>query len=76
MAGSYRHIVNSDNKFIGCDLIENLGDACSALQDCYAIIKELGGTHARIYRAKVTIHKQLFPNEKFPFSYHEYWEES
>lgn len=41
MAGSYRHIVRDDNSFRGIDLIENLGDAHEALEECYDIIQEL-----------------------------------
>lgn len=41
MAGSYRHIVNHDGSFRGIELIDNLGDALEALQDCYEIIQRL-----------------------------------
>lgn len=41
MAGSYRHITNDNNEFTGIDLIENLGDAHGALEECYEIIQIL-----------------------------------
>ena len=37
MAGSLAHIVGSDGRFT-MDLIENLGDAWEALEECYGII--------------------------------------
>lgn len=37
MAGSFNHIVNRDGGF-GLDLIENLGDAAEALEECYRLI--------------------------------------
>lgn len=52
MAGSYRHIINRDGSFIGDDLtemIENLGDAHEALEECYDMIQYLtGGDKHRI----------------------------
>jgi hypothetical protein len=48
MAGSLSHIVNEDGTFT-MDLIENLGDAHEALEECFAIIKRLsGGTAAAL----------------------------
>ena len=41
MAGSYRHITDKDNNFIGIDLIENLGDAHEALEECWHLINIL-----------------------------------
>jgi hypothetical protein len=38
MAGSYSHIVNSKNEFRGIELIDNLGDAHEALEECYWMI--------------------------------------
>lgn len=74
MAGSYRHITNNSNEFIGIDLIENLGDAHEALEECYQIIKELGGTKKKIYKAQCHIHKKTIGGN-FPFSFEEYWKE-
>lgn len=42
MAGSLGHIVKSDGTFY-MDMIENLGDAHEALEDCYRIIFNLAG---------------------------------
>ncbi len=43
MAGSYAHIVDKDNNFIGIELIDNLGDAWEALEECYNMIQYLTG---------------------------------
>lgn len=40
MAGSLTHIIGSDGRF-RMDLIENLGDACEALEECFDIIYHL-----------------------------------
>lgn len=41
MAGSYRHITDKDNKFLGVDYLDNLGDAYEALEECHAMIEYL-----------------------------------
>jgi hypothetical protein len=52
MAGSYRHITDSENRFIGTDLIENIGDAHEALEECYLMIQHLSGSDKqRIFEA-------------------------
>lgn len=43
MAGSYRHIVDKNNTFIGIKHIENLGDAWEALEECWHFIDILSG---------------------------------
>lgn len=40
MAGSYNHLVGEDGKFT-FDLIENMGDAYEACEECFDIIKKL-----------------------------------
>lgn len=40
MAGSLSHIINEDGTFT-MDLIENLGDAHEALEECFVLIYEL-----------------------------------
>ena len=42
MAGSLGHIVGKDGRFT-MELIENLGDAYQALEECYTLIFELSG---------------------------------
>lgn len=42
MAGSYSHITNEDGSFRGIDLIDNMGDAYEALEECYGMIQWLG----------------------------------
>lgn len=52
MAGSYKHIVNSKNEFLGIDLIDNLGDAHEALEECYKMICILAdGDLSKIFEA-------------------------
>lgn len=42
MAGSYSHITDDDTgRFIGVDLIDNLGDAYEALEECYGMVQYL-----------------------------------
>jgi hypothetical protein len=41
MAGSYRHIVDENNNFRGLELIDDLGDAYEALEECWHIINIL-----------------------------------
>lgn len=49
MAGSLNHIVGSDGRF-RMDLIENLGDAHEALEECYALIHLLSGGNTQKVR--------------------------
>ena len=59
MAGSLNHIINIDGTF-SMDLIENIGDAHEALEECYAIIVELSGSDmARVSAACI---KHKFPD--------------
>lgn len=44
MAGSYKHIVDKDNNFKGVELLDNMGDACEALEECWHIIDILSGS--------------------------------
>lgn len=51
MAGSFNHLVGP-NGGLRTDLLDHLGDASEALEDCYALIYELaGGDSARISAA-------------------------
>jgi hypothetical protein len=43
MAGSYGHITDKDGKFIGVELLDHLGDAHGALEQCIAMINYLSG---------------------------------
>lgn len=55
MAGSYRHITNEENEFIGIVHLDNLGDCLEALEECYQLIQILAkGSKKRIAKA----HKQ------------------
>ena len=43
MAGSYEHVTKKGGIFRGLDLIDNLGDAHEALEECVWMIKWLAG---------------------------------
>ncbi len=43
MAGSYKHIVGPNGEFT-MDLIDNMGDAREALEECFAYIQRLKHT--------------------------------
>ncbi len=43
MAGSLSHIVDDETGAFRMDLIENLGDAHEALEECYLLIKSMSG---------------------------------
>ncbi|NJL25038.1 MAG: hypothetical protein HC902_07600 [Calothrix sp. SM1_5_4] len=52
MAGSYSHIVNDKNDFIGTELLDNLGDAYEALEECWYMINFLaGGDKKKVFEA-------------------------
>jgi len=38
MAGSWNHIVTKRGQFRGVELIDNLGDADEALEECYGMV--------------------------------------
>lgn len=65
MAGSYSHITGKNNVFIGVDLIDNLGDAHEALEECYEIIQILsGGSKEKILKAIKKIYLSRNPDKK------------
>lgn len=52
MAGSYRHITNTDGTFRGVELLGNMGDAHEALEECHAMIQYLAeGSQSKIFEA-------------------------
>lgn len=78
MAGSYKHIVDDNNNFIGIDLIDNLGDAYEALEECYLMIKQLtGNDKQKIYETWRDSVLKASPNAGSPrFTYGFYWDET
>ena len=57
MAGSYKHIINRDGEFTGTELIDNLGDAYEALEECYDMIQYLSdGDRTQIHDAWLNGH--------------------
>jgi hypothetical protein len=53
MAGSYNHLLDEQGRF-HMDLIENLGDAHEALEECFGMIQVLtGGDTAAIEQARL-----------------------
>ena len=77
MAGSYQHIVNGDGSFRGTELLENLGDAYEALEECYEMIQWLTqGDKRKVYEAWLEGYfKKYCPIENLPqASYERFWE--
>lgn len=53
MAGSYSHITDDQGRFIGVELLDHLGDAYEALEECYGMIQLLtSGDRAAIEDAR------------------------
>ena len=54
MAGSYGHITADDGRFLGVhSLLDHMGDAFEALEECYGMIQWLaGGDRRRIEEAR------------------------
>ena len=75
MAGSYRHITDSDNEFRGIDLIDNLGDAYEALEECWEMIKILAGNDKRkIFEAQEEYVRLFNPDYADKMTYDRFWE--
>ena len=76
MAGSYRHITNKNNRFIGTSLLDNLGDAHEALEECYMMILHLtGGDKKKIFEAwRDGYHQPACNRLADPGTEEEYWE--
>ena len=65
MAGSYKHIIDHENKFIGTELIDNLGDAYEALEECYDMIEFLtGGDKQKIFEAHLAHLRKHYPHHR------------
>jgi len=47
MAGSFNHLVGIDDKFTA-DMLDNMGDAIEALEECWKIIFELADDDKQI----------------------------
>lgn len=78
MAGSFHHIINEHLEFCGTDLIDNLGDAAEALEECYDMIMYLTkGKRERIHKAWLEGHiKRRVPNyDPTVCTFERYWEE-
>ena len=78
MAGSYRHIADKNNKFQGIDLIDNLGDAHEALEECFLMIQNLTkGNKSKIYEAWFQGYaRKEIPKENLKeCSFKDFWED-
>ncbi len=78
MAGSYRHLVDGDNKLIGDDypLIDGKRDATECIDELFAMIQYLtGGDKAKIHEAWLEGHfKPNCPPENLPMAtYERFW---
>lgn len=77
MAGSYRHITDKDNAFIGCESCENLGDAHEAIEEMYHMILHLTeGDKHKIHEAwRDGYARKLLPPSNEPlFTYERFWD--
>jgi hypothetical protein len=78
MAGSYRHVVDDEGEFRGVELIDNLGDAYEALEECVAMIKQLANDDKSvIYQAWLEGYaKPNYPPENIEdCTYEDFWHE-
>ena len=75
MGGSYRHITNADNTFRGTELIDNLGDAYGALEECYDMIQHLAnGDKLLIFEAWRDGHLQkVCPSNVPGATFEDFW---
>ena len=74
MAGSYKHIVDNENKFIGIDLIDNLGDAYEALEECHALIRILSGdSKQKIFEAHRQYMTELQSDYGMKMTFDDFW---
>jgi hypothetical protein len=78
MAGSYRHLVDNDNRLHDKDysLIENLGDAKECIEELFAMIQWLtNGDKRRIHEAwlKGYAEPKLPPDNAPHFTYEQFW---
>jgi hypothetical protein len=48
MAGSYRHVTNDDGSFRGTNLLDHMGDAYEALDECHRMIRWLARGNASL----------------------------
>lgn len=62
MAGSLSHIIGPDGRF-RMDLIENLGDAWEALEECFILIYVLSGGESNKVSAACRMHNFSDPWE-------------
>lgn len=75
MAGSYKHIVNADGSFRGTELLDNLGDAYEALEECFEMIQWLShGDPRMIHKAWLEGYfKKNCPIDNLPMASFEEW---
>jgi hypothetical protein len=64
MAGSWNHITGNGGKFIGVRLIDNLGDAYEALEECYGMVHVLA---SRLAAAGVGYHDDLVEDARLHY---------
>lgn len=74
MAGSYKHIVNCKNEFIGVEILDHLGDAYEALEECHAMIRILaGGDLNKIFEAQRSYVAEFNPACAEKMTYEDFW---
>lgn len=78
MAGSYRHVTDDENRFVGCLNLDNLGDAYGAIEEMYHMIHHLtGGDKTKIHAAWRDGYARRFcpPENEALFGFDEFWED-
>jgi len=74
MAVSYKHIVDENNEFIGTELLDHLGDAYEALEECWHMIDILSGSDKdKIFEAHLKYLERVGGNVEYAKSKN-YWE--
>jgi hypothetical protein len=74
MAGSYLHIIDHNGKYRGVDLINHLGDADEALEECHAMIEILtGGDKNKIFEAHREYVRRFNPEYAAEMTLDGYW---
>lgn len=79
MAGSYRHITNPDGTFRGTELLDNLGDAHEALEECYEMIQYLTkGNRRHVFEAWLHGYaiRHCPPENRPMFTFSRFWNEA
>lgn len=80
MAGSYRHITDKDNNLISNEefpnMIENLGDAYEAIEECWHLIDILSGGDKKKIAAAYLKYIERIGGDVWRVKLKDYWDRS